>query len=91
MKEDRLALQKAVDSGDTDLGICDCASSGLYARLHVFSLSCIATVIHSPALGSVLPSNRGWWFEPCASEPVAASICEGTEPRNASRFLLFGR
>jgi hypothetical protein len=88
MKEDRLALQKAIDSGDTDLGTvrlldkgCNCSYSCSVSRL-------VATV-QPPTLGGFLPFNRGRWFQPRPSKSAVASVCEGTEPRDAPGLLLF--
>jgi len=88
MKEDRLALQKAVDSGDTDLGMLQSLDESMLL-LTAFSVSCLIAVIQSLASGDFLPFNRGRRFEPGASKPAATSVCKGAELRDAPRLLLF--
>jgi hypothetical protein len=89
MNEDRLALQKAVDSGDTDLGILPRLMEGCICSL-VFSVSRLIATIQTPTSRRFLPFNRGRWFQSRTSEPAVASIREGAEPRDAPRLLLLG-
>ena len=57
MKEDRLALVKAVDSGDSDLGIFSIHPLP-NLQLIFQSISCSAALIQTLASGRILPLNR---------------------------------
>jgi hypothetical protein len=67
MKEDRLALTKAVDSGDTDLGITFFLIH-LPLADHLSSISCPSTFTQTHAARVILPSHRGWRFASGAGE-----------------------
>ena len=87
MKEDKLALVKAVDSGDTDLG--EQVSFTCPTILNqAASLPRLATFAQTPATGQLLPSPRGWWRAPRSSHSVTASLRQGAKPGDAERFLL---
>lgn len=89
MKEDRLALQKAVDSGDTDLGTVQPLDKG-WVRSYACSVSCLAATVQPSTVGDFLSFNRRRWFQPRSSKSTIAGVCEGTEPRDAPGLLLFG-
>ena len=87
MKEDRLALIKAVDSGDTDLGEWIPGSHQKIVN-RAISLPCLAPLAQTPASGQLLPTSRRWGGASRSSHSSATSVREGAEPRDAERLLL---
>lgn len=87
MKEDRLALIKAVDSGDTDLGI---PPTSIYIqRLTIVSLSRLVTPIQQTSTRYLFQAHRGWRRATDTRKPPPASLCARTKPRDAQGLLLF--
>lgn len=74
MKRSQLALSKAVESGDTDLGECDSPAHHLSVRLmmshwwfSVFSVYTVVTYLKNEM-------NRGDFFMTLRNQPVALSL-----------------
>ena len=82
MKEDRLALTKAVDSGDTDLGWCLFEIFWFVLTLGPFiitSLPCAASSQTPPQSGGFLPTDRRWRAKAQASSQPSSSLCPTAE------------
>ena len=57
MKEDKLSLVKAVDSGDTDLGDCVIHIFAFLADCAIFSLPCLVALTQKAPPWLVLPTT----------------------------------
>ena len=94
MKEDQLALTKAVDSGDTDLGSSWKLPSLKYGYKrggkHDNSVPCSPALTQTTVIGDVFPAHRGRWAAVGSCVEVTAGLCTGAESGNVERFLLFG-
>lgn len=87
MKEDNLALVKAVDSGDTDLGEW-CPGSKTLKLRQLSSVPRITTSLQAPTFRIFFQVDRGWRRSACTCKQAPSSLRSGAKPRNVKRFLL---
>jgi hypothetical protein len=89
MKEDKLALIKAVDSGDTDLGKrFPSTPVALLLISFLLSVPCPITSPQETSAWIVLQASRGWRRPPGTRGQTLGGLCTGAEQGNAPRLLL---
>ena len=80
MQEDKLALAKAVESGDTDLGKPMCDAAREVADAQGDSVPRPSAPAEAAVIGLILQADRGWRAAFGASEQAAPGVCARTEP-----------